>query len=187
MDEGKEERQGEEEAKEGEPGYVACLNCGKLMPSSAVFCNSCGADLRIRQNLGTGTAAYHPWAAPPPGPGVPPPNGVGGPPPGYLPPYQQQAYGYPYVYPYQHPYRARKTDEMAIVSLICALASFVILPFFPAVAAIAFGFVSRQRIREGQGRLEGGGLALAGIIAGIFNVAICLGLLLLALVLETRT
>ncbi|NPV60849.1 MAG: DUF4190 domain-containing protein [Actinobacteria bacterium] len=187
MDEEKEERQGEEEAKEGEPGYVACLNCGKLMSSSAVFCNSCGVDLRIRQNLGTGTAAYHQWAAPPPGQGSPPPHIPGGPPPGYPPPYQQSAYPYPYTYPYQPPYRTRKTDEMAIISLVCALASFVILPFFPAVAAIALGFVSRQRIREGQGRLEGEGLALAGIIAGIFNVAICLGLLALALVLATRT
>ncbi len=63
--------------------------------------------------------------------------------------------------------------------------SFIAIPFFPAVAAIALGFASRQRIREANGSLEGEGLALAGIIVGIFNVALCLGLLALVLALAT--
>ncbi len=75
---------------------------------------------------------------------------------------------------------------MAVISLVCALVSFIAIPFFPAVAAIALGFVSRQRIREAAGRLGGEGLALAGIVVGIFNVALCLGVLMLLLALAAR-
>ena len=106
-------------------------------------------------------------------------------PPGAYPHYQ---YHYPYqpAYPTPLPFRARKLDEMAIISLVCAVASFVIFPFFPAVAAIALGYVSRQRIREAHGSLEGNGLALAGILVGILNVALCLGFLVLILVIAAN-
>jgi hypothetical protein len=66
---------------------------------------------------------------------------------------------------------------MALASLLCAVASFVLLPLIPAVAAIILGYAARDRIRRSKGMLEGEGLAVAGIMIGIINVVLVLGLL----------
>ena len=79
---------------------------------------------------------------------------------------------------YQPPaYTARKTDVMALASLLCAAASFVLLPLIPAVAAIILGYAARDRIKQSKGMLEGEGLATAGIVIGIINVVLVLGFL----------
>jgi cytochrome c biogenesis protein CcdA len=74
-------------------------------------------------------------------------------------------------------YTARKTEVMALASLLCAVASFALLPLIPAVAAIILGYAARDRIRRSKGMLEGEGLATAGIVIGIINVVLVLGLL----------
>ena len=66
---------------------------------------------------------------------------------------------------------------MALASLLCAAASFILLPLVPAVAAIILGYAARDRIRRSEGALEGDGLATAGIVIGIINVVLVLGLL----------
>lgn len=82
------------------------------------------------------------------------------------------------TWPYQPAvYTARKTDVMALASLLCAAASFFLLPLLPAVAAIILGYAARDRIRSSKGTLEGEGLATAGIVIGVINVVLVLGLL----------
>jgi hypothetical protein len=71
---------------------------------------------------------------------------------------------------------------MAIASLVCAIASFIFLPFIPAVAAITMGSVSRERIRKSDGELEGDGMALAGILVGVANVVLSVAILLLIVI-----
>lgn len=182
---------------EGEKSHKVCLRCGKLMPAEAFFCNSCGADLRAEPAPGLqgavdpadfkGSSACGPApgkaAVPATYPAVypaPPPTSLGAVPAGVQP------YPAPPVPPAYHPYAViygqRKTDDLAIISIACAVASFVILPFFAAVAAIAVGYASRERIRKSEGALEGDGLALAGILVGMFNVALIMALLLLVVV-----
>ncbi|MDI6829730.1 MAG: DUF4190 domain-containing protein [Actinomycetota bacterium] len=187
MEEERVEMNEEEEETQEVNGYLACRHCGKLMPSTACYCHACGRELGAADAAVWGTGIYGTESgsgvASPPGAVAPPP----GPPPPCPSPYPYRP-GSPYwpAYPCQPPYRPRRMDEAAVISLVCALASFVILPFFPAVAAIALGFVSRQRIREGGGSLEGAGLALAGIIVGVINVALCLGVFMLLVVLVAR-
>jgi|GEM_PF-1146959 len=81
-------------------------------------------------------------------------------------------------------YTARKTEVMALASLLCAVASFALLPLIPAVAAIILGYAARDRIKRSKGMLEGEGLATAGIVIGIINVVLVLGLLTAIVVLS---
>jgi hypothetical protein len=69
--------------------------------------------------------------------------------------------------PYQ---AARRTNGLAIASLVCGIAGFLF--FIPAVLAIVFGFVSRSQIRNSNGTQSGDGLAMAGIIVGLAWIAL---------------
>ena len=93
---------------------------------------------------------------------------------------QQTPTNVPFAYPY---YRLRKTDDMAVISLICALASFLVFPFIPAIAATILGFKSRDRIRKDPSGLEGEGLALAGIIIGSINIFLAVLVFILVIML----
>lgn len=114
---------------------------------------------------GTNPGSYPP---PPPGEGYP-----GGyvPPPAGAPPYggQPQYYG-----GYQGP-MAPSTSGFAIASLILSIASFVILPIIGAVLGVIFGHLALNEIKQSQGRVEGRGLALGGLIVGYIHIglAIC--------------
>jgi hypothetical protein len=55
----------------------------------------------------------------------------------------------------------RKTNGLAIASLVCSLAGLLLLPL---VLGIVFGFIARSQIKHSHGAQGGGGLALAGII-----------------------
>lgn len=172
--------------------FKTCVRCGKLMPAGAAFCNSCGADLNAAPSPGL-RGAVDPAdfksvmgaeAAPAPRAFAAPPQGQPSPiSPGPYPAFPATpAYGlYPPLY------RQRKTDDLAIASLVCAVASFTVLPFFAAVAAIATGFVSRERISKSEGLLEGNGLALTGILVGLLNLVLCVAILLAALLVFPST
>jgi hypothetical protein len=72
---------------------------------------------------------------------------------------------------YGAPAIARKTNGLAIASLICSCAG-VLLFSLPCVLGVVFGFVARSQIRRSQGAQKGNGLALAGIIVGFAWIAI---------------
>jgi hypothetical protein len=55
------------------------------------------------------------------------------------------------------------TSGLAVASLICGVFSFLLLPALPAIVC---GHLARARIRTSKGRLEGAGMALAGLILG---------------------
>lgn len=188
-------------------GLVVCLRCGKLMPAASLFCNSCGADLRLMPEPGLqgavepkdfkGLRMESPPAVVPAAPGAtivqpaakqavipgatPAPTAASTVSPSgaqwYQPLSAPQAY-----YGYPASYRPAKTDEMAIVSVVCAIISYIALPLLAAVFAIILGYVSRERIRKSDEELGGENLALAGIIAGIFNVVLCVIVLVVILV-----
>ena len=58
----------------------------------------------------------------------------------------------------------KKTNGLAIASLVCACAGFLF--FVPGVLGVIFGFIARSQIRQSGGTQGGDGLALAGIIVG---------------------
>jgi hypothetical protein len=78
-------------------------------------------------------------------------------PPGYA----AQPYG-PYIY-----VPVRRTNGMAIASLVVSIASFVVCPFV-SVVGLVLGYKARTEIRERDE--DGDGLALAGIITGWVGV-----------------
>lgn len=182
-------------------GYGVCLRCGKLMPAEASFCNSCGAYLNADPVVGLqGSVAPALFRSlrmggPVPGaqftaePSVEPPaaTAVTGTPAAAMPsPGQGDVQRPPSrAAPMaDHGLRAGhtrpKTDIMAVISLVCAIASFLV-PLIPAVAAIALGSTSQERIRESGGELKGGNLAILGTALGIANIVIVVIVVLLVL------
>jgi hypothetical protein len=88
--------------------------------------------------------------------------------------YAPQAQGAPYDQAVQ-----RKTNPMAIASLVCSCAG-IFLIGIPAVLGIIFGFVARSQIRRSHGAQGGGGMAMAGIIVGFAVVALVIVVLAIA-------
>lgn len=90
------------------------------------------------------------------------------------------------VYPGSAPmatYGARQTSSLAVASLCFGIGSWILLPLIGAVAAVILGHMARKEIAQNPGRLEGDGLAIAGLITGYLNLAMsCIagGILLLA-------
>ena len=111
------------------------------------------------------------WTGPPlSGPGFPQsapsayPGQAGAPPAAGAPyggPIPQQGY-VPYS-PYGAP-PVKRTNGLAIASLVCACAGFLFI--VPGVLGVIFGFIARSQIRQSGGTQGGDGLALAGILVG---------------------
>jgi hypothetical protein len=102
-----------------------------------------------------------PAAGVPYGAGTYPPQGYvqqGHPPQGY-----GQTPGPHGEYPSHGARPSRKTNGLAIASLVCSIAGFLVIPL---VLGVVFGFVARSQIMKSNGTQGGRGLALAGIIVG---------------------
>lgn len=130
---------------------------------------------------------YDPYAQPPtsppdPGPYQPPEGSYPGgymPPPtppgyegGYAPPQMGQTY-----YPAYPGPMAPSTSGWAIASLVSSIASWVVLPFIAAILGVIFGHMALNEIRQSDGRLEGRGMAIAGLVIGYVNLglSLCIG------------
>ena len=75
---------------------------------------------------------------------------------------------------------APPTNQLAIVSLVAGIASYVMLPVIGAVVAVITGHMARSQIkRTGE---SGNGLALAGLIPGYVHLALGLIVLLVIVV-----
>ena len=79
--------------------------------------------------------------------------------------------------PLRHTSTTRRTSTMAIVSLVSGLLGWTLLPLIGSLVAIATGHVARAEIRRGPpglegDRLEGDGLAVAGLVLGYAALAI---------------
>ncbi len=117
-------------------------------------------------------------AVPPPPPPPAPDYGTQQPAPAYgqqAPAYGQPApaYGQPapgYGQPYGQP--AKKTNVLAIVSLIASIAGFVIAWGIGSIVGIICGHISLSQIKKtGE---EGRGLAVAGLIVGYIGLALAI-------------
>jgi hypothetical protein len=95
-----------------------------------------------------------------------PPDSSWNPPPQ---PYgQQPAYGAP-----------RRTEGLAVASLVLGIAGFIVCPVVCSVLAIIFGVQARTKIRQDPS-LQGAGMAQAGFVLGIIGVALgAIGLLII--------
>ena len=76
----------------------------------------------------------------------------------------------------------QQTSSLAVISLIAGIASFFIVPFLGAIAAVITGNMAKKEIRQSGGRMTGESMATWGLILGWVNIAfavigLCLGLL----------
>lgn len=181
---------------------IFCKNCGQGNPDDAAFCAQCGLALEpVAQDAAPGSTGDSevtqggppsPPGAPPEGikpepvqptpPGIPggPPPPPGAPvapimgpppvgPPGVVPPP-----GAPPIPQYvAAPRPQNETEPMAIASLALAVAGWFMCPLL-SILSLVFGYMARNKIQESGGRLQGDGLALAGIIVSWILVGITL-------------
>ena len=80
------------------------------------------------------------------------------------------------------PLSPRQTSTLAIVSLIFGVLSWIVIPLLGSLVAIITGHMARTEIRREPERLDGDGLALAGLLLGYIQlVLVVLGVLALFL------
>ncbi|MDH7452588.1 DUF4190 domain-containing protein [Luteimonas composti] len=60
----------------------------------------------------------------------------------------------------------RQTSSLAVVSLVSGILGWSLLPLIGSIAAIITGHMARAEIRRAPERLDGDGMALAGLILG---------------------
>jgi type II secretory pathway pseudopilin PulG len=77
------------------------------------------------------------------------------------------------------PASAPETSGKAIASLVLGICVFV-LGFFTGIPAIVFGHLAKSDIKKSGGRLQGEGLALAGLILGYLSVVFIPFILIIA-------
>ena len=66
----------------------------------------------------------------------------------------------------------RQTSSLAIISLISGILGWTLLPFLGSIAAVVCGHMARGEIRRAPDRLEGDGLAVAGLVLGYLAIAL---------------
>jgi len=65
-----------------------------------------------------------------------------------------------------------KTNNLALVSLICGVLGWSMVPVVASIVAIVTGHMARKQIRESYGREEGDGLAIGGLVLGYANLVL---------------
>jgi hypothetical protein len=84
----------------------------------------------------------------------------------------------------------KKDSGLAIASLVCGIAAWIIFPIVAAIAAVITGHLAKKEIRESGKILGGDGMALAGLLMGyiqlgLFVVAIIVVIITLVLLVPT--
>ena len=136
-----------------------CFKCGASMPEDATVCPQCAAPVQAiptppppQQSTTPNPASSSAWLNVPPAPSSQ-----------YPQQYPPQAQSY-------RPYQPPRTDGGAIASLVLGIASFVLcLSFLAGIPAVILGHISRSKIKKSGGRLQGDGMALAGLILGYIS------------------
>ncbi len=65
----------------------------------------------------------------------------------------------------------RQTSTLAIISLVAGLLGWTVVPFLGSIVAVICGHMARKEIRQAPDRLEGDGLAIAGLVLGYLAIA----------------
>jgi hypothetical protein len=66
------------------------------------------------------------------------------------------------------------TSYLAIASLFLGVLSWVLIPFFCGLLAVALGHMARIEIARSAGKLTGDGMAVVGLVLGYANIAVVL-------------
>jgi hypothetical protein len=71
---------------------------------------------------------------------------------------------------------------MAVISLVSGILGWTLLPFLGSIVAVVTGHLARGEIRRAPDRLEGDGMAIAGLVLGYASIAMAV-LVVLAFVM----
>ena len=66
----------------------------------------------------------------------------------------------------------RSSSNLAIISLVMGVLGWTVVPFIGSLIAIITGHLARAEIRREPERLEGDGLAVAGLVLGYAMLAL---------------
>lgn len=148
-----------------------CRNCGHQVAEGAHACDRCHAPVATGPPAGsTSFSAPPPSYTTPPPPLPPPPASPwsGGAPSYPAPSYPAPGYGYGGGYP---PPTSRRTNGLAIASLICSIAGLATCGVASLVGVVLGHIAIGQVKRTGE---EGRGLAIAGLAVGYAVLALML-------------
>jgi hypothetical protein len=73
-----------------------------------------------------------------------------------------------------------QTEIKAVIALVLAIASWLLFPLIPAIAALFVGSAARRDIEASAGRLTGDGLVTAAKVVAWINIGLSLAGLVLA-------
>lgn len=74
----------------------------------------------------------------------------------------------------------RTTSTTAVVSLVFGVLSWVLLPVIGAIVAIVCGHLARAEIKRSEGRIDGDGLAVAGLVLGWTHLVLMVAAVVIA-------
>jgi hypothetical protein len=60
----------------------------------------------------------------------------------------------------------RQTSSLAVISLVAGILGWTLAPLLGSIGAVICGHLARAEIRRAPDRLEGDGLAIAGLVLG---------------------
>lgn len=66
----------------------------------------------------------------------------------------------------------RQDNQMALISVVAGIGSYVMFPFVGAIVAIVCGHIARKEIRESAGLQSGDGMAVLGLVLGYSHLAL---------------
>lgn len=141
---------------------MVCQQCGATSDEGQRFCYNCGARLEaqpagsVQQPTLVASAQGGQSFPPPPAP--------------IEPAYQQP--GYQQSVPGGYMPMAIPNSNQAIISLVCGILSWVLLPVIAAIPGVITGHMARREIRDSGGRVGGDGLALIGLVFSYSNLAL---------------
>jgi hypothetical protein len=72
----------------------------------------------------------------------------------------------------------RQTSSLAIISLVAGILGWTLAPFLGSIGAVICGHLARAEIRRAPDRLEGDGLAIAGLVLGWGQIVLSVLLLI---------
>jgi hypothetical protein len=75
-------------------------------------------------------------------------------------------------YPRSSGYQPQQTSNLATISLISGILTWVIVPIIGAIVAIITGHKAKNEIRDSNGQLTGDGMATAGLVLGYLQLVL---------------
>ena len=66
----------------------------------------------------------------------------------------------------------QKTNQLAVVSLVCGVLGWFMAPVIASIVAIVTGHMARKQIKLSGGREDGDGLAIGGLVLGYASLVL---------------